>query len=141
MSNRILIALFFGACLMTSDLRAADEKGGSGKERFFELRTYTAAEGKLDALLSRFRDHTNTLFARHGIQIIGFWVPADEPRKHNTLIYILAYPDRESREKSWKEFSNDPDWKQVVKESQKNGKLVDHVDSVYMTPTDFSPIK
>jgi hypothetical protein len=124
---------------MASDLRAADEKGG--KERFFELRTYTAAEGKLDALLSRFRDHTNTLFARHGIQIIGFWVPADEPRKHNTLIYILAYPDRESREKSWKEFSNDPDWKQVVKESQKNGKLVDHVDSVYMTPTDFSPIK
>jgi hypothetical protein len=127
-------------CLLSPWLWA-EEKSATAKERFFELRTYTAAEGKLDALLSRFRDHTNQLFAKRGITIIGFWVPADEPRKKNTLIYILAFADRESREKSWKEFSNDAEWKKVQQESQRNGKLVDHVDSVYMTPTDFSPIK
>src|SRR4051812_35035019 len=111
MSERILIALFVAVCLMSSGLAAADEKGTTGRDRFFEMRTYTAAEGKLDALLSRFRDHTNQLFAKHGIQIIGFWVPTDELRKKNTLVYILAYPDKETREKSWKEFTNDPDWK------------------------------
>jgi len=112
------------------------------KERLFELRTYTAAEGKLDALHKRFREHTNDLFKKHGMTIIGFWTPAEEPRSKNTLIYILAYPDREAREKSWKEFQADPDWQKAKAESEKDGPLLAHPpESVYMNPTDYSPIK
>ena len=112
------------------------------KERFFELRTYTAAPGKLDALNNRFREHTNALFKKHGMTIIGFWTPADEPRSKDTLIYILAYPDREAREKSWKEFQADPDWQKAKTESEKDGPLLAHPpESVYMGPTDYSPIK
>ncbi len=33
--------------------------------RVFEIRTYTAAEGKLDALQARFRHHTVALFTKH----------------------------------------------------------------------------
>ncbi len=112
------------------------------EERFFELRTYTAAPGKLDALNKRFREHTNELFKKHGMTIIGFWTPADEPRSKDTLIYILAYPDREAREKSWKEFQADPDWVKAKAESEKDGPLLAHPpESVYMNPTDYSPIK
>jgi hypothetical protein len=112
------------------------------KERFFELRTYTAAPGKLDALNKRFREHTNGLFKKHGMTIIGFWTPADEPRSKDTLIYILAYPDRESREKSWKEFQADPDWVKAKSESEMGGPLLAHPpESVYINPTDYSPIK
>ena len=48
------------------------------------IRTYTAADGKLDALESRFRDHTMNLFERHGMKNIAYWIPVDVP---NTLIY------------------------------------------------------
>lgn len=123
--------------LLPARARAANSETG----RFFELRVYTAAEGKLDALKARFRDHTNDLFRKHGIEIIGFWTPTEDPKSKNTLIYILAYPSKEAREKSWKEFQADPDWQTARAESEKNGKIVTHVDSTYMTPTDFSPMK
>ncbi|HEY7115246.1 MAG TPA: NIPSNAP family protein [Tepidisphaeraceae bacterium] len=119
---------------------AADEQ--QKKERFFELRRYTAAEGKLDALHARFRDHTNKLFVKHGIELVGFWTPADEAKgAKDTLIYILAYPSREAREKSWKAFSADPEWIAARTESEKNGRLVTKVDSTFMNPTDYSPMK
>ena len=109
--------------------------------RFFELRTYHAAEGKLDALHARFRDHTNALFTKHGITMIGYWTPADGDAAKKTLVYILAYPSREAREASWKAFQADPDWVKAKTESEVNGKLVDKVDSVYLNPTDYSPLK
>jgi uncharacterized protein YbaA (DUF1428 family) len=115
-------------------LRAADAPKDT---RCFELRVYTAAEGKLEALHARFRDHTCKLFEKHGITNIGYWVPlAGDDHK---LYYILAYPSREAREKSWKDFMADPDWKAAFAASEKDGKLVTHVDSKFLHATDFSP--
>ena len=105
------------------------------------MRTYTAAEGKLEALHARFRDHTNKLFQKHGMTLIGYWTPADGPTSKNTLIYILAYPDKDAREKAWKDFQADPEWVKAKNDSEKDGKLVDGVVSVFMNPTDYSPIK
>jgi len=105
--------------------------------RFFELRTYYAAPGKLDALLARFRNHTTGLFEKHGMVNIGYWTPLTNT--DNQLIYLLAYPDREARDKSWKEFAADPAWQAAAKESEKDGKLVSKVKSVFLKPTDFSP--
>ena len=105
--------------------------------RCFELRTYYAAPGKLDALLARFRDHTVRLFAKHGIQNIGYWVPLDNP--DNKLIYMLAFPSREARQAAWKAFSADPDWKKARSESEASGKLVTKIESVFLTATDYSP--
>ena len=105
--------------------------------RLFELRIYFAAPGKLDDLKARFRDHTTALFEKHGMENIGYWVPTDN--QSNKLVYILAYPSREARDASWKAFMADPEWKQVVKESEANGKLVTKVDSTFMKATDYSP--
>jgi hypothetical protein len=109
--------------------------------RFFEMRTYTAHPGKLVDLNKRFREHTNRLFVKHGMTLIGYWTPTDGPEAENTLVYILAYPSREARDESWKAFRADPDWIKASTESEMNGKIVLKVESKFLTPTDYSPIK
>jgi hypothetical protein len=112
------------------------------KMRVFELRTYTAVDGKLDALNARFRDHTVKLFEKHGMTNIGYWVPSEGDKSKNTLIYLLAFPDKEARNKAFKEFGADPDWQKAQKESEANGKLlVKPPESMFLNPTDYSPIK
>ena len=109
--------------------------------RCYELRTYTAAPGKLNELLARFRDHTVKLFEKHGMTNIGYWTPTDEPRSKNTLIYILAHDSEVAAKKSWEAFQNDPDWKKVKEESEKDGALVDRIEKVFVKATAYSPIK
>ncbi len=94
--------------------------------RCFELRTYYAASGKLEALHARFRDHTNQLFVKHGMELVGYWVPTDKEQGEK-LIYIIVHKSRDAAKKSWQEFQNDPDWKKVRAESEANGKLVEKV--------------
>ena len=105
--------------------------------RCYEMRIYYAAPGKLDALNSRFRDHTCKLFEKHGMVNIGYWLPLTNT--DNKLVYLLAYPSREAREKSWKAFGADPDWQSAYKASEKDGKLVTKADSIFLAATDFSP--
>jgi hypothetical protein len=105
----------------------------------YELRIYHTFEGKLDDLLARFRDHTMKLFEKHGMKNVAYWVPTDDPLKGKTLIYILAHPSREAATANWDAFRNDPEWVSVRDKSEANGKIVDKVDSTYMTMTDFSP--
>jgi len=107
----------------------------------YELRTYTAADGKLDALKARFKDHTIRIFKKHGMESVGYWVPEDPVLSKNTLIYILKHPSREDGEKHWMEFQNDPEWKKVSAESEANGKLVLKVDRVWLDATEFSALK
>jgi hypothetical protein len=109
--------------------------------RVFEMRTYTAMPGKLDALNARFRDHTTRLFKKHGMTNIGYWVPQDEPRHSNTLIYVLAHESKDAATKSWAAFRADPDWQKAAKESELNGKIVEKTESVFMDATDYSPLK
>jgi len=108
--------------------------------RVYELRTYTCHPGKLEALKARFRDHTIAIFKRHGMESIGYWVPQDA-RSQTTLIYILAHPSREAADKHWAEFRADPEWKKVQAESEAGGPIVEKVESVFMTPTDFSALR
>ncbi len=109
----------------------------------FEMRTYTTAPGRLGVLHARFRNHTNYLFVKHGMQLTGYWTPMDKDGKksENTLVYILAYPSLEARAKSWKAFMADKEWQRVWAESKKDGPVVTGVESQFLTPTDFSPIR
>jgi hypothetical protein len=135
------------ASATADDTTSAKTDGSSGGDRFFEMRTYIAHEGKLADLHKRFRDHTNRLFQKHGMTLVGYWTPVADakgeitPEAANTLVYILAYPSREAREKSWKGFMADPDWQAAYKESHKDGPLVAKVISQFLAPTDYSPIK
>ena len=124
---------FFLSILFLSlpTLRAEDDL------RCFELRTYHAAEGKLEALQARFRDHTCALFEKHGMTNVAYWVPKEN--QGQTLVYLLAYPDRAARETSWKAFLADPAWQAAKAESEKGGKLVAKAESLFLHLTDYSP--
>ena len=106
--------------------------------RVFEMRTYTANPGRAEAMHKRFREHTCKLFQKHGMELVGFWVPQEDKSK---LVYILAFASRDAAKKSWAAFSADPEWKQVYAESHKEGVIVGKVESVFMDPTDYSSIK
>ena len=105
--------------------------------RCYEMRTYYAAPDKLEALHARFRDHTCKLFVKHGMVNVGYWAPIENP--DNKLVYVLAYPNREAREASWKAFMADPDWQAAHKKSELEGKLVVKFESVFLAATDYSP--
>ena len=103
-----------------------------------EMRVYYAAPGKLDALNARFRDHTTKLFEKHGLKNVGYFVPAGE-NKDRKLVYFISAPSRKARDESFKNFLADPDWKKAAAESEKDGRLVDKIESVFLTATDYSP--
>jgi hypothetical protein len=127
-----------GAAMMLAATSGLEAQGAKS-DVVYELRVYHAMEGKLDALVARFRDHTDALFEKHGLKLIGFWLPTDEPMKGKTLVYILKHPSREAAVANWKSFHDDPEWIKVSTASEANGKLVEKVDSTYMKLTDFSP--
>ncbi|MBN8249376.1 MAG: NIPSNAP family protein [Verrucomicrobia bacterium] len=106
--------------------------------RCYELRVYSIAPGKQEALLNRFRDHTLALFAKHGIESVGYWLPVNA--EDQRLFFLLRYPNRAAREASWKAFSADPDWQAAHKASEANGPLVTQVENPFLVVTDYSPV-
>lgn len=106
--------------------------------RVFQLRTYTAAPGKFEALLARMRDVSAQAFRKAGMDIVGFWVSAEKP---DTLVYMLAFKDRASAERAWKALSADSEFLAALKASEVNGRLIDKIDAMYIDPTTYSPLK
>jgi len=115
--------------------RQGDAMAASAK--VYELRIYHVAPGKLDSLVARFRDHTDQLFAKHGMKSLAYWTALDEPVKSSTFFYILEHPSREAAAANWKAFQDDPEWQAVKARSEENGKLVEKLDSTFLTLTDF----
>ena len=109
--------------------------------KVFELRTYTAADGKLRTLSNRFRDRTLTLFKKHGMSTIGAWIPTDVPQSANTLVFLMAWPSRETADKTWQEFGDDPEWKALVAETEGDGRLWSKLDRLWLSATEYSPLK
>lgn len=107
----------------------------------YELRTYTTLPGKLPNLHARFRDHTMALFAKHGMKNVVYLTPQEGEKKDNTLVYLLAHESKAAAEKSFAAFRTDPAWMKARDESEKDGKIVEKVESVFFTPTDYSPMK
>lgn len=135
MKKLVLPLLFASLFPMANSSNAAVVSDDS---RVFELRTYYAAPGKLDDLNARFRNHTCKIFEKHGMVNIGYWVPIENP--DHKLIYILAHASREAADQSWKDFGADPEWKEVQKASEVNGRLVTKVERVFLKATDYSPM-
>lgn len=107
----------------------------------FELRIYTATPNNIDNVLARFRNHTTKLFKKHGMENIAYWKSIEKDGTQARLVYILAHKSEEAGKASFDAFRKDEKWIKVRDESEKNGKIVEKVESIYMTPTDFSTIK
>ena len=109
--------------------------------KVYELRTYTAPDGKLEELHARFKNHTMRIFKKHNMTSVAYFRPEDSPLKENTLIYLISHPSREAAKENWAAFQKDPEWQKVAQESQVNGKIVAKVESVFLDATDYSPMK
>ncbi|MCC6368227.1 MAG: NIPSNAP family protein [Bryobacterales bacterium] len=131
----LLVSAVFAAGFLAGEIRAA------ARSKVFELRTYTTNDGKLSDLNKRFREHTISIFNRHGMKSVWYGVPQDAPLKDNTLVYMLEHESRGAAKKSWDAFRSDPEWKKVAAASEANGKIVNKVESVFLEPTDYSPLR
>ena len=145
MTNRLRV-LLYSAGLLAAGFAAGNLTGratvhAQAANRVFELRTYTAPEGRLSDLHKRFRDHTMRIFQKHGMTNVAYFRPEDSPLKENTLIYLIAHPSRDAAKQNWAAFGKDPEWQKVAQESQVNGKIVAKVESVFLDATDYSPMK
>src|SRR5215813_4046945 len=130
---------FIGGAAVTVGL---SHFGGSNPSKHvYELRMYQVNEGKMEALIARFGDHTDAIFKRHNMKSIGYWRPEDAPYSQNLFVYILEHPSREEATKNWAAFQADPEWKKVKADSETQGPLAKHIDSYFMDPTSFSALK
>ena len=129
---------FFALILFISSTAAAAEDN-----KCYELRVYTASEGKLEALNARFRDHTCKLFENHGMKNVAYWTPSDENKgSSNTLIYIISHKSQNQATKNWKGFISDAAWKKARASSIKDGKILASAPKkVFLKATDYSLIK
>ena len=113
--------------------------GQEKKTRVYELRTYTVLPGRLPALHKRFAEHTMKLFEKQGMKNEMYWVPTDDARKDNTLIYFLSHDSQEAADRSWKAFQADPEWIKVRDASEADGKILAKApERVYMKLTEYS---
>jgi NIPSNAP len=133
-----LLAAPMAAHLLGQTPPAASRSTVTAGSRSFEMRTYYAHPGKMADVHKRFRDHTSRLFRKHGMEIVGYWVPVDKP---DVLVYILAHKTRAAGDASWKGFRDDPEWQQARKASEANGPIVAKVESQWLEATDYSPVR
>lgn len=137
----VVAALFVGLLVgwSSATLRAQTERASM----VYELRTYTTLDGRLPALNARFRDHTVKLFEKHGMTNVVYGTPIDNEGKaiDNKLVYLLAHKSQEAARASFAAFGKDPEWVAAREASEKDGKIVAKVESQFLVPTDYSPMK
>ena len=133
--------LSFVAGLLAAAQFVRLHSGPAAADRVFELRVYHALPGRLPALHANFRDTNIRFLKKHGIESIGYWTPQDPPDSENTLIFLLAHDSREAAARHWKEFRDDPEWQQIAQASRAGGEIIERIESTFLTPTDYSPLK
>lgn len=133
----VALVSFVAGSLLTARLAKVNEVNADSNP-IFELRIYHAVPGKLPTLESRFRDTTSKLLAKHGLKVVGYWVPEGSPGWENTFIFLVAHSGIEEAKKHWDAMRADPEFQEMIKSEQAD-KSVEKIDSTYMRATDFSP--
>jgi len=104
---------------------------------------YHAVSGKVPDLQSIFRD-VSKLQVKHDLNVVGYWVPNDNPAWANTFIYLVAHPSQEEAKKNWDALHADPAFPEYRKQAAQLIERVSEefrVDEVYMRQTDYSAMK
>ncbi len=140
-ANGKIVAKVVSTFLAVSDVSPVIQPSVKSPERTFELRTYTCNPGKLPTLITRFRDHTLKLFEKHGMTNIAYWTTVEKDTTQPKLVYLLAHASEEAGKNSFKTFVADPAWISARDNSEKDGKIIEKLESVYMKPLPFSKLR
>jgi hypothetical protein len=136
----VLVTAFAAGSLGTARFMNI-QQARAASNRVYELRFYHTFPNRLKPLVTRFRNGEVKVFEKNHMNFMGAWVPEDAPNHENLFIYLLAHESRDASKKNWAAFGADPDWKNIQKTSEADGKIVEKVESTFMDPTDFSPLK
>lgn len=137
-----LLVSFAAGSLLTARLTRPSRVSAAG-DRVFELRVYHTLPGKVPALESIFRD-LSPLIVKHGINVVGYWVPRDDPAWANTFVYLVVHSSREEAKKNWEALHADQDFPPYRDQATpliEKGDDGYKVDEVFMRPTDYSAMK
>ena len=102
----------------------------------YELREYYIEPGAMPRINARFTNHTLAIWARLGIEPVGFW--EEVIGNNQRLTYMLRYKDWADREAKWSAFLADPEWQRVKAETEADGQIVTAVENRLMRPTSYS---
>ena len=130
-----MIVAAFGLGLFVDHFPTASAQTSAG---VVEIRTYTATDGKLDALAKRMGTDERQFFEKYGMKSILYSVAADPPLSQNTFIYILAHESREAAKTSWASVLEDPEFRALI---ERTGRMSTNADVLFVTPTDYSPVR
>jgi hypothetical protein len=133
-----LLGMTFTAGLLIGQASLVKAAGGN---RVLEIRTYTTNEGRLPALVERMGHGEGKVFERIGMKPMGYFVAAEAPKSSNTFVYILSHESLEKAKENWTKFREDPEWKVIRAQSEAAGPVVAKSESIFVNPTDFSPLK
>ena len=138
----IAVIFFAAGSLLTARLAGVNQVRADSN-RVFELLIYHAMPDKGPALESLFQD-VSRLQAKHGLEVVGYWVPDDEPAWKDTFVYLVAQPSCDEATKNWHAMHADPEFPRYRKFAEplieKDGGQF-KVDEIYMRPTDYSAMK
>jgi hypothetical protein len=130
----ILYAFPMAPRMQLPELRSAKN------QRVYELRSYESATEKIfQNKVNMFNDGDEIgLFKRLGFNAVFYSEVVAGSRMPN-LMYMTTFENMEEREKHWKAFSDDAQWKKLTSMPlyQKN---VQHADIIFLRPTDYSDI-
>jgi hypothetical protein len=136
------LASFTAGSLLTSELAHPGAVSADGN-RVFELMIYHTVPGKVPALESIFRDVAR-LQTEYNLNVVGYWVPNEDPAWKNTFIYLVVHSSREKAEANWRALHADPRFLPYRKSAEPLIEKVNgdyNVDEIYMRPADFSAMK
>ena len=136
-----LLSVVFAVGTMVGMQAHTVEAAPAQGAQIYELRTYVTNDGKLDDLHARFSNHTNHIFVKHGMKLVGYWTHAEGDHTNDTLVYMIAHESREAAKANWAGFGADEEWKKVYAASRADGPLVKDITSVFLNPTDYSPMR
>jgi len=138
--SALLLGAFVAGSLLTAHFMTI-QQARADSNRVYELRMYHTFPNRLTPLVTRFRNGEVKVFEQNHMKFMGAWVPQDAPNHENLFIYLLAHENRDAAKKNWAGFGADPDWKTIRDTSEADGKIVEKVESTFMDPVDFSPLK
>jgi hypothetical protein len=137
-----IVAKVTSVFMNATDFSPKIKPSGGAVDQVFELRTYSQLPGRNPAILARFKDHTMKLFKQHGMKNIAYFTTIEkDPAVQSKLVYLISHSSEEDAKSNWSGFVNDPKWKKVAADSEKDGKIIEKIESVYMKPTSFSTIR
>jgi hypothetical protein len=138
--SALLLGAFAAGSLLTARFMTI-QQARADSNRVYELRMYHTFPNRLTPLVTRFRNGEVKVFEQNHMKFMGAWVPQDAPNHENLFIYLLVHENRDAAKKNWAGFGADPDWKTIRDTSEADGKIVEKVESTFMDPVDFSPLK